>query len=87
MKSRAELDQRGNAPVEPDAAAVRIEDPAHQLEQSRFAAAVLADQTDRLTRLDRQRDAVEDGALLIAPPFSREQLFLERLSPVGIDAE
>ena len=59
VKSGAELEQRADAATHFDAAARRRNDAGDDLEQGRFAGAVLADDSQRFARGQLKRDIVE----------------------------
>jgi hypothetical protein len=49
-----------------DLAVVRQFLPGEQSQQCRLTGPVVADDTDRFTRSDRERDAVQDGVVAVA---------------------
>ncbi len=67
VEADAELDERRDAAIYVDRAAVHGVDPREALQQRRLAGAVAADDAKELSRRDRERDVVEcvedvDGA-------------------------
>ena len=59
--------------AERDAALFRIEQAAHEVEQSALAGAVLAEQAVDAARSEREGEVLEDGGL--APPVAEVDVF------------
>ena len=59
MKARAQLEQRADAAADADGAARGLDHAGDDLEQRRFAGAVLADDGERFTAPELEADAVE----------------------------
>ena len=67
-----ELDQRGDPPVDHQAAAGGLGDAGQQLEERRLAGAVLADDPEGRAAGDLERHAVEGGEGLVGPEVGEE---------------
>ena len=87
VEAGAELEQRRDAPVDRDAAAIGREDAREHLEQRRLARAVRSDDTERLAARDGEREVVGGTQLLpLAAPPAQDRL-LERGLAAPVDAK
>src|SRR5688500_17990108 len=87
MESRAELEQRGDAPANLDASLRRLDDPGDQLQQRRLAGAVPADEPDRIARLRPHGYSAQRPDVLAAAPAARHDQLLESSRLLRVDTE
>ena len=87
MEPGAELEQRADAALRPDAAGRRLDDPGDQPQQRRLAGPVAADESDRLAASDVGRDVTQrpDVDRVGLPALDEE--VLERARVTGVHAE
>ena len=83
VEADAELDERREQPVDPNEAGVRAVDAGEDLQQRALAAAVRPDDSEELTRLDRERDVRERVVPLVRRPAERvQEVLLEDRPPL-----
>ena len=85
MKARAELEQRADAPAAFDQTARRRDDAGDDLQQRRFAGAVLADDAQRLAGGEVERDFVQRLEYLRSAASAQE--IEDQPQPAGIGIE
>ena len=87
MESGAQLEERRDAAAGLDATRRRRDDPGHDPQQRRLTGAVAADEADRLTGLDRQRDVAQRLHVAGTKPPARDEDVLQRALRLRIHAE
>ena len=87
VEAGAELEQRGHAAPRDDLAPRRLQDPGDALEQRRLAAAVVAEDADRRTRLDVEVDVLERHERLVRDPAVVDDPFLQRRVVLVVELE
>ena len=71
VETDAQLDERRHLAVDAHRAGIRLVDPGDDLQQRALAAAVRADDSEELTRLDREADVGESLLALERPALER----------------
>ena len=90
IESRAEREQRREVPAHPYFAAIRLRYAAENAQQGRFAGAVLADHSQRLSPRQRKRYVVEcihDAEAPVVPDAPHDEILQRGLLRGGTKAE
>src|SRR6266516_2200320 len=87
MEARAELEQRADAPTDLDTDEGRLDDPGDQAQERRLAGAVAADEPDRATGRDPERDFLERNDVGRTRAPGRDDRILEAARLARIDLE
>ena len=87
MEACPQLDQARDPAPHRDASLVRVHDPGKKLKGRALAAAVVADQADRLPLPHIEADVIQHHALLKTAPEAEQGQFLHRIALVHVHAE